>query len=157
MIKPLNLRIIRLNNKHVLDYSSKKHFMKKTHIISLVFIALAITLFALSNKDISTYSDFDSSRQSEKDMKVVVYLSKDKDMTYDPTTDANFFSFYATDNKGEELQVVFNGSKPQDFERSESIVLTGRVHGDEFVASDMLLKCPSKYKDEEIYVKGKQS
>ena len=37
--------------------------------------------------------------------------------------------------------------KPQDFERSEQIVLIGKVQGDEFHASDILMKCPSKYND----------
>ena len=30
------------------------------------------------------------------------------------------------------------------------------MKGDEFHASDMLMKCPSKYKDEEIYIKGEE-
>ena len=28
------------------------------------------------------------------------------------------------------------------------------MKGDEFVATDMLMKCPSKYKDEEVYIKS---
>jgi cytochrome c-type biogenesis protein CcmE len=47
-------------------------------------------------------------------------------------------------------------TKPQDFERSEQIVLTGSMNGDTFEASDMLLKCPSKYKDQEIYIRSEQ-
>jgi cytochrome c-type biogenesis protein CcmE len=31
--------------------------------------------------------------------------------------------------------------------------LTGKVDNDEFIATDMLMKCPSKYKDEEIQMK----
>lgn len=46
-------------------------------------------------------------------------------------------------------------AKPQDFERSEQVVLTGKMDGDEFVATEILMKCPSKYKDEEIYLKEK--
>ncbi|MFN5363918.1 MAG: cytochrome c maturation protein CcmE [Bacteroidota bacterium] len=50
-----------------------------------------------------------------------------------------------------------HAAKPQDFERSESIVLTGEMSGDVFQASEMLLKCPSKYKDQEVYVREKGS
>jgi cytochrome c-type biogenesis protein CcmE len=57
---------------------------------------------------------------------------------------------------GEEKKVVLNAAKPQDFELSEQIVITGKMKGDEFHASDLLMKCPSKYKDEEIYIKGEQ-
>jgi cytochrome c-type biogenesis protein CcmE len=48
--------------------------------------------------------------------------------------------------------VVFNGSKPQDFERSEQIVLTGKMIGNEFHASKILMKCPSKYTKDEVEV-----
>ena len=36
---------------------------------------------------------------------------------------------------------------------SEQIVVTGKMGADSFVATDVLLKCPSKYKDEEVYMK----
>jgi len=36
------------------------------------------------------------------------------------------------------------------------IVVTGTMKGDNFVADENLLKCPSKYKDEEIYLKKEQ-
>ncbi|MNF07676.1 hypothetical protein D3C80_2079060 [compost metagenome] len=44
---------------------------------------------------------------------------------------------------------MFFGTKPQDFEKSEQIVLTGGMVGDEFHASKILMKCPSKYTDQE--------
>ena len=52
----------------------------------------------------------------------------------------------------QECKVVFQGSKPQDFERSEQIVLTGKMVGEEFHASKILMKCPSKYNDQQIEV-----
>ena len=36
-------------------------------------------------------------------------------------------------------------SKPQDFEKSEQIVVIGKMEAGNFVASDILMKCPSKY------------
>jgi cytochrome c-type biogenesis protein CcmE len=30
------------------------------------------------------------------------------------------------------------------------------MNGEDFVASDVLLKCPSKYKDEEVYIKSEK-
>ena len=54
------------------------------------------------------------------------------------------------------FQVVLHAGKPQDFERSEQIVLTGQMANDRFEASDMLLKCPSKYNDQEIYVRSEK-
>ena len=55
-----------------------------------------------------------------------------------------------TDEKGKEMKVVCSREKPQDFERSEQIVLTGKVKDNVFMAHDMQLKCPSKYQDQAI-------
>ena len=87
-------------------------------------------------------------------------LDKKKELTYDPRKDANYFSFFMTDKQGKECKVVFIGSKPQDFERSEQIVLTGQMAGNEFHASKILMKCPSKYTQDKIEVteyKAKQA
>ena len=40
-------------------------------------------------------------------------------------------------------------SKPTDFERSEEITLTGHATDSAFIATDILMKCPSKYTDKE--------
>lgn len=59
-----------------------------------------------------------------------------------------FFTFYLYDNNGNERKVLLNKAKPQDFDKSEQIVIIGKMKGEEFIASDILLKCPSKYADE---------
>jgi cytochrome c-type biogenesis protein CcmE len=49
------------------------------------------------------------------------------------------------DTTGNEVKVMYNGSKPQDFEKAEKIVVVGKMEGPEFHASQVLMKCPSKY------------
>jgi cytochrome c-type biogenesis protein CcmE len=49
--------------------------------------------------------------------------------------------------------VIYRGSKPQDFERSEQLVVKGKVSGDCFAASEISMKCPSKYVNDEITLK----
>jgi cytochrome c-type biogenesis protein CcmE len=44
-----------------------------------------------------------------------------------------------------EKKVIYKSVKPQDFEKSEKVVVIGSMLNDEFVASSLLLKCPSKY------------
>ena len=46
--------------------------------------------------------------------------------------------------------MVYFNPKPQDFERSEQVVITGNMKNDVFVADKILLKCPSKYTENEI-------
>ena len=117
-------------------------------------VAAAIALLTTAADDMSTYATFDAAVRTGGRVKIAGQLSKDKEMYYDPAKDPNYFSFYIKDTEGEERKVVLLSEKPQDFELSEQIVLTGRMKGDEFIATDMLMKCPSKYKDEEVYIKS---
>jgi cytochrome c-type biogenesis protein CcmE len=129
--------------------------MKKTHLFLILVIAAAIGCLVMTAGDMSSYSSFADAAKSDQKVKVVGTLCKDKPVEYNPEKDANFFSFYMKDEKGEERKVVLLAAKPQDFERTEQIVLTGQAKGNEFYASDMLMKCPSKYKDEEVRIKSK--
>lgn len=127
--------------------------MKKVYIVAVIMVGAAIALLTNASKDVSTYSSFQDAQESGKVVKVSGQLSKDKEMHYDPATDPNYFSFFIKDGKGEERKVVLLSSKPQDFEKSEQIVVTGQMKGDDFVATDVLLKCPSKYKEDEVFIK----
>ena len=126
--------------------------MKKSSIFGLVVIAIAIAVIISVYSSSSTYGTFSDAQETESQLQVVGQLDKEKDLQYDATKDANYFSFYMKDNKGQECKVVFSGTKPQDFERSEQIVLTGKMKGDEFHASKILMKCPSKYTDDKLNV-----
>ena len=128
--------------------------MKRIHIISILLIAGAIALLISASGDMSTYSTFSDARKSEKKVKIAGQLAKDKDMIYNPDKDPNHFSFYLSDQTGEVEQVTLLAPKPQDFELSEQVVVTGKWKDDTFVASSVLLKCPSKYKNEEVFLKG---
>lgn len=120
--------------------------MKKSHIIALVLIAVAIAAILSTISDASTYASFsEAGGKPEKVFHVVGRLSKDKPQVYDPHADANLFTFYLTDNQGKEAQVILARSKPQDFEKSEQVVVIGKMDGQTFHASDVLMKCPSKY------------
>ena len=129
--------------------------MKNSHIIAIIMIVAAIGIFINSGSDTTSFSSFREAEVAGKTVKVSGDLVKSKEMYYNPREDANFFSFYMSDDEGEVRQVVLRNEKPQDFERSENIVVTGKMQDGKFLASDMLLKCPSKYKDEEVFVKSK--
>lgn len=126
--------------------------MKKSSIFGLVVIAIAIAVIVSVYSNSSTYGSFKDAEKATSELHVVGHLNKNKQLIYDATKDANYFSFYMTDNKGEECKVVFTGSKPQDFERSEQIVLTGQMEGKEFHASKILMKCPSKYTQDKVEI-----
>lgn len=126
--------------------------MKKSSIFGLVVIAIAIAVIISVYSNSSTYGSFKDAESTASELHIVGHLNKNKQLVYDATKDANYFSFYMTDNKGEECKVVFTGSKPQDFERSEQIVLTGKMEGNEFHAKHILMKCPSKYTKDQVEI-----
>ena len=131
--------------------------MKKIYIVGIVMIAAAIAMFTMAGKDLTTYSTFeDAVNAAGNTVKIAGELAKDKEMYYNPAEDPNYFSFYVKDADGAERKVVLFAEKPQDFEMSEQIVLTGAMKGEEFHAESILMKCPSKYKDEEIYIKSEK-
>lgn len=132
--------------------------VKKIHIIAGLLIIGAISMIVMASGDLSTYSNFEVAAATDGEVKIVGQLSKDKEMYYNPVEDPNYFSFYMKDDKGVEGKVVLFSERPQDFELSEQIVATGKMKEDGvFYASSILMKCPSKYKDEEIYIKSEQS
>lgn len=123
--------------------------MKKTHIVGIIIIALAIGLIASSLVSTSSYASFaESLRSPDSEFHVVGKLEKEKEMNYNPQQDANLFTFYMLDNQGVERKVFLHDNKPQDFERSEQVVVIGKARGtNEFDANKILMKCPSKYND----------
>lgn len=122
--------------------------MKKVHIIGIIIIAVAIGAILTTLNNTSSYASFSEAAEApDNEFHVVGKFNKDKGSVYEPQVNANLFTFYMVDNKGTEKKVILNKNKPQDFERSEQIVLIGKMQGDDFVASDILMKCPSKYND----------
>jgi cytochrome c-type biogenesis protein CcmE len=127
--------------------------MNKISIIGLILIGISVFIFMNASKDVSTYSNFKEAISSGERVKVVGKLNKLIPTSYDALNSPNIFKFHMTDDKGLTKEVILNKAKPQDFERSEQIVITGEMKGDQFIADEILMKCPSKYKQEEINIK----
>jgi cytochrome c-type biogenesis protein CcmE len=128
--------------------------MKKSHIIALVIIAIAVGVIIANTGDYTTYANFKQAQsEPESAVNVAGYLAKDKPLIYDPMKDPNYFEFTMYDRDGNVQEVIYKGSKPQDFERSEQLVVKGKMEGSNFRASEILMKCPSKYVNDEITLK----
>lgn len=127
--------------------------MKKTYLLVLIMVIVAVTIALQAGGDVAPYANFAVASQNGGTVKLVGTLVKDKPMVFEPTVDPNRFSFFLEDEEGTEREIILLKGKPQDFEMSESIVLQGRMQGDTFIAKDIQLKCPSKYKDEESMIR----
>jgi len=123
--------------------------MKRSHIIALVIIAAALGALVYSLSDNTTFvSIAEAKSQPGQEVKLKGYLYKAGEVVYEPSVNAALTQFTLVDDAGNKCRIALKKAKPYDFERSESIVLTGRMENDAFVASDMLLKCPSKYNEQ---------
>lgn len=131
--------------------------MKKSSIIILVLIAATMAVLVASLGSFGTYETFKSAAERPgKTFHVVAQLDTTQAMQYDPIANANQFSFYARDKKNNSHKVVFNGTKPTDFERAEQLVMTGYMEGDLFRCTKIQMKCPSKYEDQKVVVANNQ-
>ncbi|MDB5192743.1 MAG: cytochrome c maturation protein CcmE [Segetibacter sp.] len=98
--------------------------------------------------DVTTYDTVTSAKEKPGKFVHLIARMEQNSMQYDPLNNPNYLSFTAVDSLGNSIKVVYNNTKPTDIEKSERLVLKGKVEGDHFECRDILLKCPSKYKDD---------
>ncbi|GAB4377968.1 MAG: hypothetical protein Kow0075_07310 [Salibacteraceae bacterium] len=129
--------------------------MNKTQIVLIIVIALSIAAMIVAINDSSSYADFKTAFANPDDeFHVVGVLEKSMPTVYNPQKDPDLFVFYMKDLNNEVREVHLHRSKPQDFERSEQIVLIGKAKDEVFHANEILMKCPSKYTDGEVTTKN---
>lgn len=120
--------------------------IKKTHIILIILAVVVIGVIISTISDVSSYSDFEEAAQNpDREFHVIGKFNTMKPVELSMDTMERSFAFYMFDRKNIEKKVVFRGEKPQDIEKSEQVVIIGRMKDDIFNASNILLKCPSKY------------
>ncbi len=123
--------------------------MKKTHILALIVIALLVGFLVSSIYDSSTYASLsDAYENPDSEYHVVGVLDRSYPVEYNPLENAQLTKFKMVDNEGDTGLVYLQKSKPQDFERSENVVVIGKATAGVFHAKDILVKCPSKYNEE---------
>ncbi len=134
--------------------------MKKSHILILVVIAVAVGILVSTAGDASSYVSFSEAYQlasngSKKDIHVVGSLKRDLQgnvVGIKTGSDMVSFSFIMVDDNGKEQTVTYNEPMPADFTKSEKVVVIGSYEGESFHASKILLKCPSKYQEEKVNI-----
>ena len=115
----------------------------------LVLIAVSIAVLISFMGDVTTYETIASAKQKPgRFVTLVAKLENPQSVQYDPVKNPNYLTFTAVDTLNNAVKVVYHNAKPADMEKSERMVLKGKMEGDHFECSDILLKCPSKYKDD---------
>lgn len=132
--------------------------MKKSHVLIIAVIAVAIAIIITTAGDASTYANFETAHQmalagNAKSIHVVGELKKDEQgnvVGIRPGDDMVSFSFLMVDENGQEQKVFYSQPMPADFTKSEKVVVVGAYEGETFVASQILMKCPSKYQEQNL-------
>jgi cytochrome c-type biogenesis protein CcmE len=131
--------------------------MKRINIIMLVFIAIAIGVLVSFMGNLSTYETIASAKQKEgKSVTIVAKLDNTQPIEYDPLKNPNYVSFHVIDTMGNKAKVVYHYEKPYDMDKTERIVLKGKMQNGVFDITQkdgILITCPSKYKDDPYIIK----
>lgn len=125
--------------------------MKKTQLIGLIFIVVAIGAIISTVYKADTYSNFEEARQHPgREFHIIGELVTGKPVEEVVEGNSLTLRFFLKDNNGEESEVFYLGGKPQDFEKSDQVVMIGKYADGHFIASSLLLKCPSKYNPDDL-------
>lgn len=120
--------------------------MKPKAIAGLLVLAVfSVLLFRSFGQQVGGYMNFAQAAETGAEAHVVGTWVKDGAFGYDRA--ANVFTFEMLDEKGQRRLVRYHNPKPANFEQAQQVVVQGRADGDVFVASHILVKCPSKYND----------
>lgn len=123
--------------------------MKKLHILLLLCVAIAISVLISFMGTLTTYDTVQTARDKPgKFIHLVARLDHTKPVEYDAVNNPNYLSFTAIDSLGDAVKVVYRNAKPDNLEISDRLVLKGAIKDDYFDCREILMKCPSKYKDD---------
>jgi hypothetical protein len=125
--------------------------MKKMHLVTLIFIAVTIAGLLIYMGDVTTYETISSARKKTGKAVMVIAKLDVASLQYDALKNPNYLTFEAVDTLGDRMKVAYYYEKPYDMEKSERVVLKGKMENGVFEIrkkDGILVKCPSKYKDD---------
>lgn len=123
--------------------------MRKSHILLLCCVTVAISVLISFMGTLTTYDTVETARKTPgKFIHLIARIDHSKPVIYDAIKDPNYLSFTAIDSLGDVVKVVYRNAKPDRLEVSDRLVLKGAMKDNYFDCKEILMKCPSKYKDD---------
>ena len=117
-------------------------------LIIVIFIVWGATAFM---KTTYQYVPIEKARTADRTVQVMGKIDFDQ-VNFNAEESRLEFAIYDAEAEdkatAEHMKVVFYGTVPGNFDQATSVVLKGKADGDQFVADQMLVKCPSKYQGE---------
>lgn len=110
--------------------------------ITIIIVFLAIGFMSFIDSKIE-YVNFNEAKDRMRTVEVKGQWVKGRESKFDGAN--NTFSFYMVDDFNNEMKVVLDGAKPNNFDVAEAVVAKGKMKDGYFHAKEVLTKCPSKY------------
>ncbi len=128
--------------------SSKKLPIKPLHMVGLgiILVAVVFGMFGVMDGYRPYTVSVDEAVTTGRDMQLAGFLGSTGE--YD---EQGRWTFMLQDQQGAMVKVVSDDPRPANFEQATSIVAIGRYDANEqaFIADDLLVKCPSKYQEQQ--------
>tara|TARA_B100000287_G_C20431966_1_gene701909 strand:- start:349 stop:753 length:405 start_codon:yes stop_codon:yes gene_type:complete len=134
--------------------------MKNLFPIYLIFLSIAIIIVISTFADASTYVSFSDAKSlysvgKKSPIHVVGRLIKNEKnqvIGIKKSNDNLSFSFEMIDEEGTIENVFYGEPMPPDFILSDQVVVIGSYNDKRFIAKEILLKCPSKYTEDQVNI-----
>jgi len=123
--------------------------MRSKYIIGgLIIIGFTVWAAISFNSALTPYVSIDEAKQTQS----VVQVKGERldEGRYD--VQRNLFVFHIKDENGVTVKVVYDGVKPGNFDQASHVVCVGKYENGAFHAKQLLVKCPSKYQEQETKV-----
>jgi cytochrome c-type biogenesis protein CcmE len=108
-------------------------------------IVFGVVAFLNFGRTITPYVSFAEARGSERAVQVAGFPDH-AGASFD--MEKGMFLFTMTNEEGEDMSVCYKGAEPGNFSQAQSVVVIGRYDEGMFNASQILVKCPSKYESQ---------
>ena len=112
--------------------------------VILIFAAFAVYSF---REALTPYVGFAEAARSGRTVQVWGQPVETEKAGFDRETGR--LHFHLEDRDGVRMPVIYTGTVPRQFWQAESIVVIGEHRGDHFAAHRMLVRCPSKYVEDD--------
>ncbi|MBH14770.1 MAG: cytochrome C biogenesis protein [Cytophagia bacterium] len=134
--------------------------MKNLFPIYLIFLSITIIIVISTFADASTYVSFSDAKSlysvgKKSPIHVVGRLIKNEEnqvIGIKKSDDNLSFSFEMIDEEGTIENVFYGEPMPPDFILSDQVVVIGSYNDKRFIAKEILLKCPSKYTEDQVNI-----
>lgn len=108
-------------------------------------IVFGVVAFINFGRTITPYVSFAEARASDRAVQVAGFPDH-PGASFD--MENGYFLFDMTNEEGETMSVRYKGAEPGNFSQAQSVVVIGRYEGGDLNASQILVKCPSKYESQ---------